>query len=440
VHEIPSTKLVGEPDIVVACITSKTGTSAYYGTTILNGIKIAISDAESQVTGLKIRLVEYDDEGVEAKATEAFRAACEEKAIVVIGPDSHLAGIVAKLGEENRIAVVSPAATASSLTSAGNPWFFRAVPSDMQKVETLIRLVSLRHPVGVLLVFHEKAVEKNSAPLYGESLANDLRLVAGRNRRQVTFSSYARDLLDTEIMSLVRSALTKRSYIGISILGRSSDTLRVAKAVRKISADCPIYLVSPGKEMYSKERLGNVFAVTDTIVETVPSVELEEFRARYLSEFQGRAKLEAIDQYATFGFDSARVVCQAIASALSQNTTQEVDIAIFREKVRQALVDTPDDRRGLVTDGGFSDRNELNARPHVQFLKKGKWQQLSFDDAIHSVTFHGHQRFALVRNLLKRMDTHLDSTEKHLLVRALNVVGYIAGGLTAIWLIIKYLF
>jgi hypothetical protein len=383
--------------------------------------------------------MEYDDEGSEDKARKGFAALSDREAAIVIGPvESHTAGAVLAVAAELGLPFISPSATASILTEPYNPWFFRATPSDYQKVEMLSRLVGLRHPHGALLVFHESRdnkLSRRSDLLCGESTALDIKRVFATAGHICTLLPFNRDLDQKALTDRVTSLMSQRSFVGVVIVGRSSDTLRVTRIVRSLHESCPVYLISPGKEMFSRTRFDNVFAITDTVVETVSDVALDRFRTEYVSEFPGSAKQEAIDQYATFGYDTAEIVCAAIRR-LAEGGNHLQPIGELRASLRQAISATPTDRIGLMSEGGFTSRGELIARPHVQHLVGGKWNQLAFDEA---VVYVGTERLRAVRRLLRQAQYRLDSTERHPLVRLVNVIGYVATGVISIWAILKLL-
>jgi len=429
-------------ELTVGIVTCSSGSSSYFGKVIANGIKLGLSDFSVRSFGCLIRTEQCDDEGDQRKALSAVSLLVDKGAAVIIGPcESHTAATAIEFAAKANIPVISPSATASFLTEQNNPWFFRATPSDAQKAERLARLIAIRHPHGPIIVLHESeapGVGRSDGTLCGDSLARDMRRYLSAFGQVYTLVPYDRKLEDAQLKTSIIQSLHGRAFVGLVILGRSSDTLRISQVVRDLYGECPIYLISPGKEMFSQARFENVYAVTDTVVETVSDDAIERFRARYGNEYPGTAKREAIDQYATFGYDTANIVGNAIILAASRGLSSVVSEQ--RLAIRKAIAETPNERRGLMSDGGFTRQNELLSRPHVQRLSNRRWEQLSFDEAIKSEVYEGTGRWVTVHKIFKAAKHNLDSAEKNFAVRILNLIGYVATGILALIGIYHFLF
>jgi hypothetical protein len=429
-------------EVTVGIVTCSSGSSSYFGKVIANGIKLGLSDFDVRRSGCLIRTEQCDDEGDQKKALSAVSLLVDRGAAVIIGPcESHTTATAIEFAAKANIPVISPSATASFLTEQNNPWFFRATPSDAQKAERLARLIALRHPHGPIIVLYESEVPnmgEHDSTLCGDSLARDMRRYLSAFGQVYTLVPYNRNLEDAQLKTSIIQGLHGRAFVGLVILGRSSDTLRISQVVRNLYGECPIYLISPGKEMFSQALLENVYAVTDTIVETVSDDAIERFRARYSNEYPGTARREAIDQYATFGYDTANIVGNAVILAASRGLSNVVSEQ--RLAIRKAIAETPNERRGLMSDGGFTKQNELLSRPHVQRLSSRGWEQLSFDDAIKSEMYEATGRWIAIHKIYKAAKYNLDSAEKNFAVRILNLIGYIATGVLALIGIYHFLF
>ena len=114
-------------------------------------------------------------------------------------------------------------------------------------------------------------------------------------------------------------------------------------------------------------------------------------------------------------------------------------VQTLRAALRQALAETPTDRIGLMSEGGFTARGEIIADPHVQHMVNGRWAQLGFDEAVHSMPYEGVDRLRVVRKLVRQTRFHLDTAEKNIFVRCLNIVGYIVTGAVSIWAFFRLL-
>jgi ABC-type branched-subunit amino acid transport system substrate-binding protein len=355
------------PRVVV--IAPQSGSSAYFGKVVANGILLSLKSG---------RAVEYrvlDDKSDPNAVPSLVQQANSWGAVTIIGPlDSDVTAVAAREAEHLRIPLISPCATATYLTETNNPWFFRANTSDRQRANDLASWATeLIARKGVLIVHEARSAQDQDtgrAPLYGEALAADLLQALNTERQPASAVSFQRGAFDEATRQAIVARVRENAVGAIAVLCRSLEAVPITEFIRSRFPGLPVFLISPGRDQFSKSKVRDgVYAVTDTVIEVTKSNVLEEFRRRYALEYPDQPN--PTQQCATFGFDAAEIVLAAIKR--SRQTTSLEDIGTLRSAVRDELAATPNDRQGLVSVGGFTKQQELNFRPTRVVLRAGAW-------------------------------------------------------------------
>jgi ABC-type branched-subunit amino acid transport system substrate-binding protein len=354
----------------VAVIAPQSGSSAYFGKVVANGIVLSLKTADG---GIEYRVL--DDKSDPNGVAGLVQKAGTWGAVTIIGPlDSDVAAVAAKEALRLKIPLISPCATASYLTETGNRWFFRANTSDRQRADELASWsTELIARNGVLIVNEARSPEDQSngrSPLYGEALATDLLRALNAEKQPASAVSFQRGEFNDATQKAIVDRVNEHAVGAIAVLSRSLEAVPITEFVRSRFPDLPVFLISPGRDQFSESRVKDgVYAVTDTVIEVTKSNVLEEFRRRYSLEFPGQPS--PTQQCATFGYDAADIVLAAIKRA--QQKIKTPNISALRASVREELAATPNDRQGLVSVGGFTKQQELNFRPHRVVLRAGTW-------------------------------------------------------------------
>lgn len=121
-----------EEVIKIGAILSLTGDLSKYGEGVKNAINMAIEDSE--LTERSILIIEDDHSCVPKDSVSAAHKLIDiDKVDVIIGPLCSSSTLsVAPIAEENRTILISPSATSSSITTAGD-YIFRTIISDKLK-------------------------------------------------------------------------------------------------------------------------------------------------------------------------------------------------------------------------------------------------------------------------------------------------------------------
>lgn len=119
--------------IKVGSIGPLSGPYAVYGGDCKNGIELAVSEinAAGGINGQQIELIAEDDEGAAEKSVSSYKKLVTQNGVkFIIGSlTSGCAIAISPLAQAQKIVQIAPAATAPSLTSAGN-YIFRACYDD----------------------------------------------------------------------------------------------------------------------------------------------------------------------------------------------------------------------------------------------------------------------------------------------------------------------
>ncbi len=131
--------------IVVGATSSQTGAFAVDADYNLNGMKLAVAEANAHGgwLGRKIELKIYDDQSNPGTAVRLYtRLLTEDKASLLVGPySSGVTNAVAPLFNKYQYAVVEPEASMPGIYVPGNKWNFQGIASSERYLSTLLPMV-----------------------------------------------------------------------------------------------------------------------------------------------------------------------------------------------------------------------------------------------------------------------------------------------------------
>lgn len=356
----------------VVIIAPQSGSSAYFGQVVVNGIVLSLKSADGDIEYRAL-----DDKSDPPTAATLVEEASSWGAVAIVGPlDSDVTAAAARQAQRLNIPLISPCATATYLTDSQNAWFFRANTSDRQRADELASWATeIIGRKGMLIVNETRSPEdqnKGRAPLYGESLAVDLLHALNSERQPASAVTFERDGFNDATRKAIVDRVREGVVGGVAILSRSAEAVPIAEFIRSRFPELPMFLISPGRDQFSQSSVKDgVYAVTDTVIEVTKSAVLEDFRRRYTLTFPGQPS--PTQQCATFGYDAAEILLAAIRRARQKTGTD--NIMQLRKAVRDELMATPNDRQGLVSVGGFTKQQELNFRPNRVVLRAGVWAE-----------------------------------------------------------------
>jgi len=281
-----------------------TGDAAVYGKALKNGIELALEE-HRQSGGFPVTLVYEDDQYSPKMAVSAIQKLIQVDKVPVIigGAGSTTAEPVIPICDKNKVVLLSPCATAPSLSGA-SPYFFRLWPSDnydgtvmadtaygklgIRKVAILY--VNASYGLGITKVFSERF----------ESLGGKVGIT----------EAYAQGATD------FRAQLTKIKSNGaewVFVPGYVKELTNVLKQTVELGLKVKFLGVNSMHdpkllEVAGKAAEGAVFSVpTYDAASDDPTI--QRFAAAYKTKYGSEP-----DAFAATGYDAMRVIIEAIRS------------------------------------------------------------------------------------------------------------------------------
>ncbi|MGN1180839.1 MAG: ABC transporter substrate-binding protein [Suilimivivens sp.] len=118
--------------ITIGTISPNTGTLAAYGESVVNAINLAVEEinANGGVLGKNLAVISYDDKGDSTEGANAFNKLVGEDVCAIIGSvTSGVTAGLAPLADESQIVILTPTATADTITESDN-YVFRTCFKD----------------------------------------------------------------------------------------------------------------------------------------------------------------------------------------------------------------------------------------------------------------------------------------------------------------------
>jgi branched-chain amino acid transport system substrate-binding protein len=296
--------------IVIGSVGSLTGSEAYFGTTIRDGIQFAVEEvnAAGGVKGRKVELRSYDSQGrIEESVAAAKRLLTQDQALVILGEVSSSSSLaIADVAQAARIPMVTPSATHAEVTKKGD-FIFRTCFIDSFQGQAMARFAR-EH-----LKLDRVAVLQDNKNAYSLGLTEAFSSAfTKRGGTVVAVESYAKGDTDYRAPLL---AVRKVKPQALYVPGFYSEVGVIARQARELGLSFPLL----GADGWESER---IFELAGGALEGSyhsshyaidnPAPELRRFNAGFRARY-GRAP----DSAAALGYDAARVSLAAMARAES---------------------------------------------------------------------------------------------------------------------------
>lgn len=356
----------------------RTGSANAQTNTIVNGIKLAIEEVSGQINGWKIEYQDMDDASPQrgnwdpaVEAQNANAAVKDDECVAYIGTfNSGAAKVAIPILNRAGLAMVSPANTYPGLTKEGQgeanePMvyrpsgkinYFRVVPTDdLQGVEAANWAKYLK--AGKVFILHDRE-------LYGKGIADVFRKQAEKLDIQIVgfegIDSKAANY--RSLVTKMKATLPDLVYFGGTT---QSNAGQIAKDLRS-GGYAGMFMVPDGcfeQAFIEAAGAANLNEKTYVTFGGLPAEKMTgkgaEFCAAYRTKFA--ADPEA---YASYGYESARVVLQAIAQA----TTKD------RAGILAAIAATKD-FNGVLGKWSFDANGDTSSRVMSgQIVRNGKFE------------------------------------------------------------------
>ncbi len=311
--------------IMLGSVGSLTGSEAYFGTSIRDGIQFAVEEvnAAGGVKGRKVEVRSYDSQGrIEESVAAAKRLLTQDRVLVLLGEVSSSSSLaIADLAQAAQVPMVSPSATHADVTKKGD-YIFRTCFIDSFQGEVMARFAREN------LKLDRVAVLQDSKNAYSLGLTEAFTSAfTKRGGTLVAVESYAKGDTDYRAPLL---AVKKAKPQALYVPGFYSEVGVIARQARELGLSVPLL----GADGWDSERLfelagqaleGSYHSSHYAVDNPAPELQrfITSFRARY-----GRTP----DAAAALGYDAARVSLAAIEHAGS----------LTGPAIREALARTKD--------------------------------------------------------------------------------------------------
>jgi branched-chain amino acid transport system substrate-binding protein len=368
------------------------GASRPQTTAMVEGIRLALEQANSKAGDFTIKYTSLDDSTAqagtwtpEAASANARRVAQDDSAIAYIGEfNSGASAISIPILNEVPIAQISPANTYVGLTTdapgseegepekfypTGNRHYLRIVPIDTIQGAALAALMK---DEGC-----QKPYILNDKEVYGAGLARNIESSAN----EIGLDVLANEGIDPKAPNFRSQAAAMKSagadcfvFSGITANGAVQLFKDVNAALPDINLYGPDGVAESG---FSDPKEGgipaNVQAKTKVTVATLSPDEYPPSGKKFFSDFEAKYNEPNPDPYAIYGYEAMKLVldtCKELAGDCSDR--QAMIDALFQTKARESVLGTYDiDENGdtTITDYG------------VYTIKDG---ELGFDQTIQA--------------------------------------------------------
>lgn len=330
-------------EIVIGAIGPLTGGSATYGTSVKNGIQIAVDEINEAggVNGVKLKLEYIDDEGDPAKAKTAFENLMDKGMDVLIGcVTSGPSVAINDLVLEEGILQITP--SASQKEAAQNPNSFRLCFTDPLQGTTMAEYAY--NTLG----YRKAAVVYNQDDSYSTGILETFRAkfteLGGTVVVEAPFSNSTEDF--SAHVTKIQDAAP--DYVLLPFYNDMAAKFLTAAAAK--SMNLPL-IGSDGMDGILNYLQGEDAKLAEGLIYLTPFIasdpdeKIQKFVATY-TERHG----DAPDQFAADGYDCVYVVKAALEKA--GVTSNEIDNAALIAAMKEITVD------GLTGSVSFDENGE----------------------------------------------------------------------------------
>lgn len=302
----------GSKEVKIGVLVSLQGVGAPYGTSIHNGIELAVDEinAEGGIdvehAGRKpIELLIRDAGSNADMGVEMAHELIDAGVVATIGSDvSDVTLAIAPHFQEAQHILLSPSSSTPKLTTAGE-YIYRNFPSDdleaLNVADYIFNKAGLRE-AAVIADQSEFGLGQKSA------FIQRFRLLGGRDVGQ---ESFPMDASDEQIAQAVRSIV---SAPAIYIAGYSDDTGRVARALREAGSTAALFGTGA---VLPADLVNSGGDAVEGLVFPRPSFDPDaadpKIRA-FVQAYEARFGV-APDTYAAHGYDAVKILALAIQEA-----------------------------------------------------------------------------------------------------------------------------
>jgi branched-chain amino acid transport system substrate-binding protein len=295
--------------ILVGHFASMTGSEATFGQSTHNGIVLAVKEinAAGGINGRKVEVKVYDDQGRAQEAgTAVTRLITDDKVTAVLGEVASSLSIAGgRVAQQYHVPMITPSSTNPQVTAVGDK-IFRVCFVDSFQASVLARYV--REKLGLTNV----AILYDQSQPYSKGLKTDfVTELEKRGGKIVVEQAYTGG--DQEVsaqLTTIREAKPELLFIP----GYYTDGANVAIQARKLGLEVPL-LGADGWSSPQLVAIGGKTVEGATYSDHYSNDDERPEVKTFVAKFRARYGQPPSDVLAALGYDSARVLFDAMGRA-----------------------------------------------------------------------------------------------------------------------------
>ncbi len=344
-------------NVKIGVLAPTTGTWAYEGGVMIEGIKLALEEINSKggINGtLKIDIVIEDSAGIPATSVAAMEKLVGiHRVPVVIGDFGSSCTLAAQeVANREKVPLITPISLAPKITELGNIWIFRACDNS-----TMISNAFTKYAVKDknLKKWSFLAVNNDYGRGSVEAFSKTVKELAG----EIVSVDYFQ-LGETDYYSIL-TKLKATDTQGLCLMGETMDLSRLINQFYELGLDKKIVLMDPTSGTFNDKFIELTKGRAEGMIGATRFISsLQTPKAKsFVSAYKKRWGHEP-EKYAQSSYDAVCIVAQAIARADS------IDPAAIREALTKTQYDGPQGK------AYFDKTNQLIIEEYIVVFKKGK--------------------------------------------------------------------
>ena len=284
-----------------------------------NGAELAIKEVNEKggIHGRRIKLITRSMEGVWGSGSgEVVDLVFNEDIWAILGShDGRNAHLVEQVIAKTRVVFLSAWASDPTLSQAYVPWYFSAVPNDIQQANTLIEEIYSHRKHEKVLVVLDHSYDSKMA---WKSLSNNIN-ISGRAKPSSFFYDQTQDNFK-DIISEIRNT----NATAIILIGKPPQSWNLIDQLRLNSIDLPIFgnLSILGEGVFSERKIKDYDQIVLMGSEKWLASNSLSFRNQYFKEYNSTPGAVAV-----YAYDGMKVLMNALETS-----------KLNRDKIRESML------------------------------------------------------------------------------------------------------
>lgn len=354
----------------IAAIAPLTGGIAHIGKDVVNGVQMALDEANAAkpMLGGKpvfFQFLSEDDAGDPKQAAAVAQRLCDKKVVAVVGHVQSGASIPASaVYDKCGIVQISPATSNPEYTQHGYHHAFRLIANDDQLIAGLAKAAIGQYGIQRVAIVDDRTA-------YGQGLAKVFTRVAQQDGVQVVANEYTNDKA-SDFMGIL-TAIKGKKVDAILFGGLDAQAGPMLRQMEQLGLG-KVHLI--GGDAICTEKLpelaGGVPAV-ENVVCALGGAGVEqlaggaEWLARYNAKFPGEFQM-----YSPYAYAATQIILAGMQQADS------ADSRVFLPKIAAMQMDS------LIGPISFTPQGELSA-PKISLYTYRQGQRVALNSAVSEV-------------------------------------------------------